>query len=182
MLIKYLAILIYLIVLAVITWLASRRKDVSDFLFASHDVGWKPLTISLFASVISSYNIVVILTFSYIYGPYVAIIFLGVLAAFLGIYFIARKDKDVISTKGFSNIIDFFVYRFDIKVASVLNLAFIGVLFLFITLQLFINTSIFSEFMGWSKYLSALFVLKISISLTSTPHLLLALQSFPRKY
>lgn len=157
-LMEYLAIFIYLIILAFITWLSARRKDLNDFLFASHDVGWKPLTVSLFASVISSYNIVVIITFSYIYGPYVILIFLGVLAAFLCIYFIARNYKKIISAKEFNNIIDFFANRFDAKVASTLNLALIGVLFLFITLQLFINTSIFSEFMGWSKYLSAIFV------------------------
>lgn len=158
MLAKYIALAIYLIVLAIITWIAARRKSVSDFLFASHDVSWKPLTISLFSSVISSYNIVVILTFSYIYGPYVLLIFLGVLAAFLGIYFVAKKYKDIISAKGFNNIIDFFTHRFDAKLSNTLNLVFIGVLFLFITLQLFINTSIFSEFLGWNKYLSAIFV------------------------
>ena len=53
---KYIAIGIYLVILALITWFSARRKNVGDFLFASHNVGWKNPSISIFASVISTYN------------------------------------------------------------------------------------------------------------------------------
>ncbi len=164
---RYIAIGVYLIILAVITWLSARRKNLGDFLFASHDVGWQVLAMSIFSSIFSSYNIVVTITFAFLFGPYVIIVFLGALAAFFGIYFISKKYKDIISQKGFNNIIDFFAHRFDFKVASTLNLVFIAVLFLFIVLQLFINTSIFTELLGWSKYVSAIFVGAVVLIYTS---------------
>lgn len=157
MLAKYIAISLFIVVLALITWV-SARGGVKDFLFASHDVTWKPLSVSIFSSVLSSYNFVVILTFSFLYGPYVLLIFLGVLVAFIGIYLIAKKHRDIIRSSRFNNIIDFFAERFDSRVATTLNIAFVGALILFIILQLFINTSIFSELLGWGKYVSALFV------------------------
>lgn len=167
MLEKYIAIGIYLVILTFITWLSARRKNVGDFLFASHDVGWKQLAISIFASVISSYNVVLTLTFSFLFGPYVLLVFLGALAAFFGIYFIAKKYKDIIQKKGFNNIIDFFAHKFDNRVATTLNLSFIAVLFIFIILQLFINTSVFSELMGWNKYISSIIIGAIVLAYTT---------------
>ncbi|MBA7625801.1 Osmoregulated proline transporter OpuE [subsurface metagenome] len=164
---KYIAIGIYLVILTLITWLSARRKNVGDFLFASHDVGWKNLSISIFASVISSYNVVLTLTFAFLFGPYILLVFLGSLAAFLGIYFIAKKYQAIIQEHSFNNIIDFFAHKFDSKTATTLNLAFILVLFIFIILQLFINTSVFSELMGWNKYVSSIFVGAIVLAYTT---------------
>lgn len=155
---RYLAIIIYVIILGVITWLSARRKNVEDFLYASHNIGWKPLAMSFFSSAFSSYNVVVTLTFAFLFGPYVLLVFFGVLAAFICIYLIAGKYKEVIFEPQFNNIIDFIRHKFDLKVVNSLNLALIVVLFLFITLQLFINTTIFSKFLGWNKYASAIFV------------------------
>ena len=167
MAVKYIAIGIYLVVLAIITWRSARRRNVGDFLFASHGIGWKQLALSIFSSVISSYNVVLTLTFSFLFGPYVLLVFLGALAAFFGIYFIARKYKDIVRQHDFSNIIDIFSHIFDRKVASVLNLCFILVLFLFIVLQFFINTSIYSELMGWNKYVSSIIVGAIVLAYTT---------------
>lgn len=164
---KYIAIITYLVILAAITWLSAKRKNVGDFLFASHNVGWKPLSLSIFSSSISSYNMVLMLTFSFLFGPYILVVFLGTLAAFFGIYFIAKKYKTIIQEHSFNNIIDFFVHKFDNRVATVLNLAFIAVLFIFIILQLFINTSIFSELMNWNKFISSIFVGIIVIAYTT---------------
>lgn len=155
---KYFAIIIYVVILGVITWLSARRKSVEDFLYASHSIGWKLLAVSFFSSVFSSYNVVVTLTFAFLFGPYVLLVFLGILAAFICIYLIAKKYKEVVFEPRFNNIIDFIRHKFDLKVVNSLNLALIAVLFLFITLQLFINTTIFSEFLGWNKYTSAIFV------------------------
>lgn len=164
---KYIAIGIYLVILSLITWFSARRKNVGDFLFASHDVGWRNLSVSIFASVISSYNVVLTLTFAFLFGPYILLVFLGALAAFLGIYFIAKKYKAIIQEPGFNNIIDFFAHKFDSKTATTLNLAFILVLFIFIILQLFINTSVFSQLMGWNKYVSSIFVGAIVLAYTT---------------
>jgi len=164
---RYIAIGIYLVILAFITWISSKRRYVGDFLFASHDVSWKPLAVSIFASTISSYNVVLTLTFAFLFGPYIFLVFLGALLAFFGIYFIAKKYEDVIREKGFNNIIDLFSKIFDSRVATILNLSFIAVLFLFIILQFFINTSIFSEFLGWNKYVSSIIVGGIVLTYTA---------------
>ena len=158
MLEKYFAIGIYLVLLTLITWLSARHKNVGDFLFASHDVSWKNLSVSIFASTVSSYNVVLTITFAFIFGPYILLVFLGALAAFVGIYLIVKKYKDIIQERGFNNIIDFFAHKFDSKTATILNLAFILVLFIFIILQFFINTSIFYEIMGWNKYTSSIVI------------------------
>ena len=158
MLEKYFAIGIYLVLLTLITWLSARHKNVGDFLFASHDVSWKNLSVSIFASTVSSYNVVLTLTFAFIFGPYILLVFLGALAAFVGIYLIVKKYKDIIQERGFNNIIDFFAHKFDSKTATILNLAFILVLFIFIILQFFINTTIFYEIIGWNKYTSSIVI------------------------
>jgi Na+/proline symporter len=164
---KYIAIGIYLVILAFITWISARKKNVSDFLFASHDVGWKNLSVSVFASIISSYNVVLTLTFAYLFGPYIFIVYMGALAAFLGIYYIAKKYKTIIQERSFNNIIDVFAYKFDNKTTTTLNLAFILVLFIFIILQLYINTSVFSELMRWNKYVSSIVVGIIVLAYTT---------------
>jgi len=165
--VKYLAIGIYLIILGFITWLSAKRRKVEDFLYASHDINWKQLAMSFFASAFSSYNVVVTLTFAFLFGPYIFLIFLGVLAGFLCVYFIVRKYQEIITEGKFYNIIDFVAKKFDRRVAISLNLALIVVLFLFITLQIFINTTIFSEFLGWSKYVSSIFVCLIVLIYTT---------------
>ena len=155
---KYLAIIIYLIILGFITWFSARRKDTRDFLYASHNMGWKPLSLSLFASLFSSYNVVVTITFSFLFGPYILIPYLGALGGFLVVYFLAKKYKDAVFKDDFNNVIDFIKNKFDLKVSNLLNLSLIIVLFLFITLQLFINNTLFTQLLGWNKYFSALFI------------------------
>jgi len=158
MLINYITFGVYLIILGFITYYSVRNKHADDFLFASHNVKWNVLSLSIFSSIISSYNVVVTLTFSYLFGFYVLIIYLGILAAFIGIYYIAKKDYENIKKLRYGNIIDFLSHKFDSKTTTVFNLSFIIILFLFIIFQFFINTTIFSELMGWNKYISSIVV------------------------
>ena len=155
---NYLAIIIYLIGLGFITWISARRKDPKEFLYASHNVGWRQLSLSLFASLFSSYNVIVSITFSFLFGPYILIPYLGALGGFLIIYFLAKRYKNYIFSPDFNNLLDFIKNKFDLKVSNLFNLSLIIILFLFITLQLFINTTLFSQLLGWNKYFSALFV------------------------
>ena len=155
---EYLALSIYLIVLAFITWFSIKKDSDDDFLFASHNVGWKQLSISFFSSAFSSYNVAVTLTFAFLYGPYVLIIFLGVLGAFYGIYFVSSKYQKEINEISFNNIIDLSTKRYDYKVSSLLHLSFVSILLLFIVLQFFINTSIFQQLIGWNEYVSSITV------------------------
>lgn len=73
---NYVALGIYLLVLAILTFIASKAESKSDFLVASRNVGWKALGLSLFSSIISSYNIVVGLSFGFLFGPWMALVYM----------------------------------------------------------------------------------------------------------
>jgi SSS family solute:Na+ symporter len=158
MIAEYVALSIYLIVLAFITWFSIKKGSDDDFLSASHNVGWKQLSVSFFSSAFSSYNVAVTLTFAFLYGPYVLIIFLGVLGAFYGIYLVSNKYQKEINNISFNNIIDLSVRRYDYKVSTLIHLSLVVILCLFIILQFFINTSIFQQLIGWNEYISSIVV------------------------
>ena len=156
---NYVALALYLIILGILTFFASRRKSNEDFLVASREVGWKILAVSIFASIISSYNIVVGLSFSYLFGPWVIVVYGGALVAFIVIYYLAKnQNRTIVIDKKHNSIIDFLENKFGRINASVFNLSFMLVLFIFISLQFFINTSVFSAIVGWDKYTSTLVV------------------------
>jgi len=155
----YIALGFYIAILGVLTFIASRGRNEDDFLRASSKIGWKTFALSVFASTISSYNIVVGLTFSYIFGPWVVVTYLGVLFAFIGIYYLAKsQNPEVVISKRFNSVVDYFIYKFGERTASVLNLSLLLVLFIFISLQFFINTAVFSNILGWDKYTSSISV------------------------
>lgn len=157
--INYVALGFYLFILLSLTFIASRNESQKDFLIASRDVTWQCLGLSIFASVISSYNIVVSLSFSYILGPWVLLVYIGALLGFATIYYLVKKGNiDASVRKNFNSIIDFLIDKFGCVNASFFNLSFILVLFLFISMQFFVNTAIFSQLMGWNKYTSTLVV------------------------
>lgn len=156
---NYIALAIYLVILAILTFYASRRKSNEDFLVASRGVGWKILAVSIFSSIISSYNIVVGLSFSYLFGPWIVVVYVGALVAFVVIYYLAKKqDRILVINRQYNSIIDYLENKFGRINASVFNLSFMLVLFIFISLQFFINTSVFSAIIGWDKYTSTLVV------------------------
>lgn len=156
---NYIALGFYLLILFILTFVASKNESQKDFLIASGDVTWQCLGLSIFASVISSYNIVVSLSFSYILGPWVLLVYIGALLGFATIYYLVKKtNMDASVRKNFNSIIDFIIDKFGYVNASVFNLSFILVLFLFISMQFFVNTAIFSQLIGWNKYASTLVV------------------------
>lgn len=159
MLQKYIAIGIYLVILAFITFFSSRKKNDQDFLVASRAVGWKRIGIAIFASLFSSYNLVLSITFSYLFGPWFVVIYLGVLAGFMAIYYIFKREgREMALARRHITIIDYFAGRFGMTNANILNLSLMLILFIFIGLQFFINTSVFSNIFGWDKYTSAILV------------------------
>jgi Na+/proline symporter len=142
-----------------ITYISSKRSNSQDYLVASRAVGWQRIGIAIFASLLSSYNLVLGITFSYLFGPWFAVIYLGVLAAFIVIYYIFKRGgRESAIAGGHITIIDYFANRFGITNANILNLSLILILFIFIGLQFFINTAVFSNIFGWNKYISALTV------------------------
>lgn len=156
---KFIALGVYIIILAIITYLSSRRRSIDDFLVASRNVGWQKIGIAIFASIISSYNLVLGITFSYLFGPWVVIVYLGVLFAFIGIYYLAKSHNwKLIADRKFSTLVDYIAYRFGAKSATILNLALMLTLFIFIALNFFVNTTVVSTIFGLDKYVASTFV------------------------
>jgi Na+/proline symporter len=156
---NYIALAFYIAILGILIFIASKRKSNEDFLVASREAGWKILAVSIFASIISSYNIVVGLSFSYLFGPWVIVIYGGALVAFIVIYYLAKnQNREIVISENHNSIVDFLIVKFGKLNASIFNLFLMLVLFIFISLQFFINTTIFSSIIGWDKYTSTLVV------------------------
>lgn len=162
----YLILSVYVLALVIITLLAIKKEKAEDFLIASHDLGWKSIGMSTFATLISSYNIVLGLTFAFLLGPYLVIIFSGAIFAFVGVYFISKNNRDLFLRKNFINVVDYLDYKFGSRAATIFNLTLIFILFFFIVLQFYVNTFVFSNLLGWNKYLSSIFVALIVLGYT----------------
>ena len=155
----YISLILYVVLLGFLTYLAARKKRSGDFLVASRGMPWWVLALSIFASIISSYNIVVGLSFSYLFGPWVLLVYGGAMFGFYVMYrIVQRLGIEHIREKNYTTVIDFFRERFGERSASLFHLAILLVLFVFIALQFFINTSLFTTLVGWSTVASVLFV------------------------
>jgi len=156
---KYIALGIYILILCIITYFSSRRGSVNDFLVASRNIGWIRIGIAIFASLLSSYNIIIGITFSYILGPWVFLIYLGVFLAFVGIYYLVKnQNKEVLQGREFITIVDWIAYRFGTRNATLFNLCLMLTLFAFIVLNFFVNTNVISNIFGLNKYFAAISV------------------------
>src|SRR3989338_1000066 len=164
--ITILAISAYILSLALITIIAIKKEKPEDFLIASRELGWKSIGMSTFATLISSYNIVLGLTYAFLLGPYFVMIFFGAIFAFIGMYFIVRNNREIFLKRNFINIVDYFDYKFGNKVATMFNLILLFILFFFIVLQFYVNTFVFSNLLEWNKYLSSIFVAMIVLAYT----------------
>lgn len=156
---KYIALGVYFVILGIITYFSSRRKNDNDFLVASRNVGWLNIGIAIFAASISSYNLVLGITFSYLFGPWVILVYVGVLLAFIGIYYLVKTQKsEIIIGEKFITIIDFIADKFGTRNATVMNFALMITLFVFLALNFFVNTTVVSKIFGWDKYTSSILV------------------------
>ena len=156
---KYIALGIYILIICVITFFSSRKKSIDDFLVASRNVGWARIGVAIFASFLSSYNIVLGITFSYLFGPWFLLLFVGAFAAFWGIYYLVKnQNKEIVLGKKFITIVDWISYRFGTMNATLLNLGLMLVLFIFIILNFFVNTTVVSNIFGMDKYTAAIFI------------------------
>jgi Na+/proline symporter len=140
---------LYTIVLAYIVYRSSQRKDPSEFLDSGKSLNTAQTTWTTFASLLTGYNFVIGVTFSYLYGFWFLFAFLGMLCAFVVLYFLYKKvlhsyQKD---TTLFS-IGDYFGERFGAPLKHIVNTILCISLLLFLTVQLSVNTGLFSSLLG----------------------------------
>ncbi len=162
------ALVAYVAVLAGITYAAARKESASDFMIASKDVGWQATGLSLFATLISSYNLVLGITFAYLFGVYFLFASLGLVFAYIVIYYLFQKIRASSLERRFITIVDYFAYAFGKEVGNVVHWIILFVLFFFITLQINVNSFVFSQIMGWSTTVAALVVTGIVLAYSLT--------------
>ncbi|MBI1960954.1 MAG: hypothetical protein HYS43_01640 [Candidatus Liptonbacteria bacterium] len=143
MTIVYLAL--YLAALTGITWISSRRETAGEYLNSGKNLSAGESAWTTFASLLTGYNFVLGVTFAYLYGFWYLMAFVGAAAAFVVLYFFYKKrllplqkEHDLFS------IGDYFGIRYGAPSRIFVNLILCAGLFLFLILQIFVNTGLFS--------------------------------------
>lgn len=155
----YLTLAAYLLLLVWMTIRIVRRGGADSFLRASGTVGWVGIGLSLFATGISSSNIVAQLSFAYLYGPLFLVAVPAIGLAFLIVHRLMLTAAPAVrEARHFNSVVDFLAHRFGSDTASLFHLALVAVLFLLITLQFFVNTRLFVRLLGWSEPVAAVSV------------------------
>ena len=151
--IRYLYLSIYLLVIAIITWKSSRRESEGDYMNRSKQLsGWET-TWTTFASLLTGYNFVLGVTFAYLYGFWYLMAFVGAGLAFVELYFIFKNRLTILqSDYNLFSVGDYFGIKYAASTKGIINIILCIALFLFLTLQVFVNTRLFSALLGVDKF------------------------------
>lgn len=153
------SLIIYMVILGIIVYINCRKKKESEFLIASRRLDWKANGLSLFATMISSYNIILIITLSYIYGFYIMLILVGLVLSLVFLYIIYNKDvRKNAERHNYVTIMDYFKDKFGKNVNFLINLIVIFFLVFFITLQIKVSSILFSGLFSIGLFTSALLI------------------------
>ena len=147
---------LYIMVLMYIVYRSSHRETVEEFLDSDKTLTSTQTTWTTFASLLTGYNFVLGVTFSYLYGFWFLFAFFGLLCAFIVLYFLYKKvlcsyQKD----NHFFSVGDYFGVRFGLPLKLIVNTMLCVSLLLFLTLQLSVNTGLFTVLLD-TKPLTAL--------------------------
>ncbi len=143
---------LYTIGLAIITWISSKRETEGEYVNAGKDLSWTDSAWTTFASLLTGYNFVLGVTFSYLYGFWYLMAFVGAGIAFVTLYFFYKerlaplqKSHDLLS------IGDYFGLAYGARSKALVNGILILGLLLFLVLQMFVNTRLFAGLLGIGK-------------------------------
>lgn len=150
-------LILYFTGLVIITWLSSRRETANEYLNSAKRLTVTDSTWTTFASLLTGYNFVLGVTFAYLYGFWYLMAFVGAAMAFVALYFfykkrlaVLQKDHDLFS------IGDYFGIEYGISTKILVNLILCVCLFLFLILQMYINTGLFSFLLHLEKSIALL--------------------------
>ncbi len=148
----------YLVILAIITWRSAKRETPADYINSGKNLSANDSTWTTFASLLTGYNFVIGVTFSFLYGFWYLMVFVGAGMAFVVLYLFYKKhllplqrDHDLFS------IGDYFGLKYGSLSKKLINLILCGGLILFLILQMFVNTTLFSALLHIEK-LTALII------------------------
>ena len=160
--ITYIFVILYLLGLAFITWLSSRRQTSGDYINSSKRLSAWDSTWTTFASLLTGYNFVLGTTFAFLYGFWYMFAFLGAAGAFITLYlvfkrklFAIREDLNMFSLG------DFFGVTYGISTKKVVNAVLCLSLLLFLILQFFINGQLFSALLNISNVTAVLIAIGV---------------------
>lgn len=148
--IVYLAL--YLAALGWITWTSSRREAPGEYINSSKRLSAYDSTWTTFASLLTGYNFVIGVTFAYLYGFWYLMAFVGAGMAFVVLYFFYKKRLSALQKEhNLLSIGDYFGLQYGLLSKVFVNLILCGGLLLFLVLQMFVNTGLFSALLGVEK-------------------------------
>ena len=149
---------LYIMVLMYIVYRSSHRETIEEFLDSDKSLTSTQTTWTTFASLLTGYNFVLGVTFSYLYGFWFLFVFLGLLAAFIVLYFLYKRILTTYQKDNhFFSLGDYFGVRFGQHLRFMVNMMLCLSLVLFITLQLSVNTGLFTSLLHIQP-LTSLFV------------------------
>lgn len=145
-------LILYFAALAAITWTASRRETAGEYLNSGKNLSSSESTWTTFASLLTGYNFVLGVTFAYLYGFWYLFAFIGAGLAFVVLYFFYKKQLVPLQkAHNLLSIGDYFGVRYGSWSKIFVNLILCGGLLLFLILQIFVNTGLFSSLLHMEK-------------------------------
>ena len=145
-------LIIYLIALVIITWLSSRRQTVGEYINSSKKLTVSESTWTTFASLLTGYNFVLGVTFAYLYGFWYLMAFVGAGMAFIVLYFFYKKRLAALQKNhDLFSIGDYFGLEYSLSTKIIVNLILCVTLLLFLILQMYVNTGLFSALLHIEK-------------------------------
>lgn len=150
--ITFIFLFLYLIVIGYITWQSSRSESASEYMNRTKSLSAWETTWTTFASLLTGYNFVLGVTFAYLYGFWYLMSFMGAAASFVVLYFFfKRRLTEIKSEHDLFSIGDYFGVQYGPSAKVIVNVILCAALFLFLTLQIFVNTQLFSLLLGVNK-------------------------------
>lgn len=156
--ITFIFLFIYLATIAAITWKSSHNESESDYMNSSKKLSAWQSTWTTFASLLTGYNFVLGVTFAYLYGFWYLTAFIGAGLAFVVLYFVFKKKLLVLQNNhDLFSLGDYFGVEYAASTKVFVNIILCACLFLFLILQIYVNTGLFSMLLGVGK-LTSLFL------------------------
>ena len=148
----FIFIAFYLAILAWITWVSSRRETVGEYINSGKNLSAAESTWTTFASLLTGYNFVLGVTFAYLYGFWYLMAFVGAGMAFFVLYLFYKKRLSILQKEqDLLSIGDYFGLQYGSFSKIFVNVILCGGLILFLILQMFVNTGLFSALLNIEK-------------------------------
>ncbi len=144
--------LMYLTAIIAITAISSKKESEKEYINSEKNLSATESTFTTFASLLTGYNFVIGVTFAYLFGFWYLMAFVGAGMAFIVLYFLYKNKLSTLQKRhDLLSIGDYFGLQYGSLSKSIVNIILLGGLLLFLILQLFVNTELFSTLLNIDK-------------------------------